>query len=325
MASIARVLSPYARRAVVKWGTTGRRRFSSNVGAEKPVAFRQWINDVAPDLKPPVSNRMLYDASLKLMVVGGPNQRRDYHLQWGEELFIMLRGSMVLDVVEQGNFRSIEIPEGHMFLLPPRIPHSPQRPADSIGLVVERAHPKHEMDGMQWFHGPRRPGEPRTAVEYEEYFFCENLGTQLAPIIKRYNARSPGDPPVTVSQPPITADSDVKIGPVLDIRPLLNMSDTDALPPRSNLVNGEEVSVDVISTKEAQLLKSIKDDPDTLIWQLDGGSVVQREYDGAGASDRLALREGDMFLARGPGTHKLSSEGNSVSLVICNKRAKTNV
>jgi len=59
------------------------------------------------------------------MVVGGPNSREDYHIEEGEELFLMLKGSMVLDVIEIGKKRSIEIKEGEYFLLPGGVPHSP--------------------------------------------------------------------------------------------------------------------------------------------------------------------------------------------------------
>ena len=43
------------------------------------------------------------------------------------------------------------IREGEVFLLPPHVPHSPQRPQEgSVGLVVEAARP-HELDAFNWY------------------------------------------------------------------------------------------------------------------------------------------------------------------------------
>jgi hypothetical protein len=92
------------------------------------IDFDAWLDRIRPLLKPPVANKMLYgsDSSLKVMVVGGPNQRSDYHLQEGEELFLQLKGDLRIDVVEHGRFRTVLVPEGHMYVLPRRVPHSPQ-------------------------------------------------------------------------------------------------------------------------------------------------------------------------------------------------------
>jgi 3-hydroxyanthranilate 3,4-dioxygenase len=70
--------------------------------------------------------------------VGGPNQRKDYHLEEGEELFFMRKGDMVLKILEAGKFRDVKIKEGDIFLLPGRIPQSPQCYSDTVGLVIER-------------------------------------------------------------------------------------------------------------------------------------------------------------------------------------------
>ena len=85
------------------------------------------------------------------MVVGGPNARTDYHWDEGAEWFYQLEGEMVLRIQEDGEARDIPIRAGETFLLPPRVPHSPQRMPDSVGLVIERKRLPHENDGLLWF------------------------------------------------------------------------------------------------------------------------------------------------------------------------------
>lgn len=87
-----------------------------------------------------------------VMVVGGPNQRVDFHDDPVEEFFYQLEGDMLLKVAEGGRIYDVPIREGEVFLLPPRLRHSPQRPvAGSIGLVVESPRPAETLDGFEWF------------------------------------------------------------------------------------------------------------------------------------------------------------------------------
>ena len=101
--------------------------------------FQKWIDENQHLLKPPVSNKKVFeDGEMTVQVVGGPNERTDYHDDPVEEFFYQLKGDMVLKVVDDGNFYDVPIHEGEVFLLPPHVPHSPQRPQEgSIGLVVE--------------------------------------------------------------------------------------------------------------------------------------------------------------------------------------------
>lgn len=122
------------------------------------------------------------------MIVGGPNTRADYHIEEGEELFYMIKGDMCLKVMEQGRPRDIHIREGEMFMLPRRIPHSPQREANTIGLVIERERLPEEKDGLRWYVQNSETKEPIGTILYQEWFHCTDLGTQLKPVIERFFA-----------------------------------------------------------------------------------------------------------------------------------------
>ena len=104
--------------------------------------FQKWIEDNEHLLKPPVGNKKVFeDGAMTVQVVGGPNERADYHDDPVEEFFYQLKGDMLLKVGDNGNFYDVPIKEGEVFLLPPHVRHSPQRPAGSIGLVVEPPRP----------------------------------------------------------------------------------------------------------------------------------------------------------------------------------------
>lgn len=117
-----------------------------------PINLKKWIDENRHLLKPPVGNQVVYkDTEFIIMVVGGPNCRKDYHFNEGEEFFYQLEGDMNLPIIEDGVFRNIEIKEGEIFMLPPRVAHSPQRKANTVGLVVERMRDQTELDACMWF------------------------------------------------------------------------------------------------------------------------------------------------------------------------------
>ncbi len=117
-----------------------------------PINLKKWIDENRHLLKPPVGNQVVYkDTEFIIMVVGGPNCRKDYHYNEGEEFFYQLEGDMNLPIIEDGVFKNIEIKEGEIFMLPPRVAHSPQRKANTVGLVVERMRDQTELDACMWF------------------------------------------------------------------------------------------------------------------------------------------------------------------------------
>ena len=118
-----------------------------------PVDLAGWVKAHEEQLRPPVGNAQIWDeGDFIVTVVGGPNQRTDYHDDPCDEFFFQLRGDMVLRVWEDGAPRDIAIREGAVFLLPAHVRHSPQRPVPgSVGLVIERPRPPGEVDGFEWF------------------------------------------------------------------------------------------------------------------------------------------------------------------------------
>ena len=145
-----------------------------------PLNFQQWIAEHRESLKPPVGNKCIYDGDFIVMVVGGPNQRTDYHYEEGPEFFYQLEGEMVLRIQEDGKPREIPIKAGEIYLLPPRVPHSPQRLPNSVGLVIERKRLAHEQDGLMWFC------ERCNQKLYEEFFTLVNIETQFHAIFDRF-------------------------------------------------------------------------------------------------------------------------------------------
>jgi 3-hydroxyanthranilate 3,4-dioxygenase len=120
----------------------------------RPFNLNQWIADNRDLLKPPVGNKNLYhDAGdYIVMIVGGPNARKDYHFNETEELFYQLEGDIEVGIQEDGKAVTIPIKEGEMFLLPANVPHQPRRGPNTVGLVIEVKRDDRELqDGLQWY------------------------------------------------------------------------------------------------------------------------------------------------------------------------------
>ena len=120
----------------------------------KPFNLKKWIDENRHLLKPPVGNKNIYIDSEDyiVMIVGGPNARKDYHYNETEELYYQLEGEITVYIQEDGEKKAMKLSAGDMFLLPARIPHSPNRGENSIGLVVEQKREGKEIpDGLLWF------------------------------------------------------------------------------------------------------------------------------------------------------------------------------
>lgn len=143
--------------------------------------FQAWIDDHRDRLKPPVCNQQVFEENdFIVMVVGGPNSRTDYHYDEGPEFFYQLEGEMLLKTIQDGKRVDIPIRAGEILLLPPKVPHSPQRLENSVGLVVERKRLPDELDGFMWYC------ENCDHLLYEEYLYVDDIVGQLPPVFDRF-------------------------------------------------------------------------------------------------------------------------------------------
>jgi len=147
----------------------------------RPFNFKKWIDDNRHLLKPPVNNKVVYkDAEFIVMVVGGPNSRKDYHYNESEEFFYQLEGNVIVKIQEDGKEVEVPINEGDIFLLPPKVPHNPIRFKNTIGLVMERRRRNGEKDGLMWFC------EKCNTKLYEEFFELNDITSQFQEIFVKF-------------------------------------------------------------------------------------------------------------------------------------------
>ena len=119
---------------------------------ELPINLLDWATANRDKLKPPVGNKYLYDGrDFFVMVIGGPNARNDFHVSDSEEYFFQLKGDIIVRIREGGEIKDIPVREGETFFIPGNVPHSPTRPPDTIGVVVERRRPPGETEHQQFY------------------------------------------------------------------------------------------------------------------------------------------------------------------------------
>lgn len=149
----------------------------------RPFNLQQWIDDNRDLLKPPVGNKNLYTEAgdYIVMIVGGPNARKDYHYNETEELFYQLEGDINVRIQEDGKAVDIPIKAGEMFLLPAGIPHSPMRSEGSVGLVIECIRKETGMvDGLMWFC------DNCNHKLHETFFELDNIEKDFLPRFREY-------------------------------------------------------------------------------------------------------------------------------------------
>jgi 3-hydroxyanthranilate 3,4-dioxygenase len=148
----------------------------------RPFNLHQWIDEHRHLLKPPVGNQSVYTdgKDFIVMVVGGPNSRKDFHYNQTEELFYQLEGDVVVRIQEDGKIVDIPIKQGEIFLLPACVPHSPQRGPNTVGLVIEKVRKPDEQDAFMWFC------ENCHEKLYEEFVNVSDIVAQLPPLMERF-------------------------------------------------------------------------------------------------------------------------------------------
>lgn len=147
----------------------------------QPINIPKWLKENEHLLQPPVNNYCLHRGGFTVMIVGGPNERTDYHVNQTPEWFYMHKGSMLLKVVDEGEFKDIHIHEGDSFLLPGNVPHNPVRFANTVGIVVEQDRPEGVNDQLRWYCSNCKE------IVYNESFYCSDLGTQVKDAILAFD------------------------------------------------------------------------------------------------------------------------------------------
>ena len=147
-----------------------------------PFNLQKWIEENRDLLKPPVGNKNLYPEGTDyiVMIVAGPNARKDYHYNETEELFYQLEGQINVRIQEDGKPVDIPLGPGDMFLLPPKVPHSPSRSEGSIGLVIERVRKEEHTDGLMWFC------DNCNHKLHDTYFPLKNIEKDFMPRFKEF-------------------------------------------------------------------------------------------------------------------------------------------
>ncbi|XP_005390978.1 PREDICTED: 3-hydroxyanthranilate 3,4-dioxygenase isoform X1 [Chinchilla lanigera] len=262
---------------------------------ELRVRVKTWVEENRASFQPPVCNKLMHQEQLKIMFVGGPNTRKDYHIEEGEEVFYQLEGNMVLRVLEQGKHRDVVIRQGEIFLLPARVPHSPQRFANTMGLVIERTRLETELDGLRYYVGDT------VDILYEKWFHCKDLGTQLAPIIQeffrseQYRTGKPS-PDQLPKEPPFPLSTRSVMEP-MSLEAWLDGHRRELQEGTSLSLFGDTYETQVIAHGRGSS-KGPGEAVDVWLWQLEGSSVVtmRGQHVGLAPDDSLLVPAGTPYM-----------------------------
>jgi 3-hydroxyanthranilate 3,4-dioxygenase len=140
----------------------------------QPLNFKKWIDTHRHLLKPPVGNKQVWDnGEYIVMVVGGPNNRKDYHYNETPEFFYQVEGDMILKIIDaKGTMIDVEINEGDIYL--------PQRRENTVGLVIEYPRSEGMLDALEWYC------ENCGNLLYGEKFILDNIETDMPLIFDTY-------------------------------------------------------------------------------------------------------------------------------------------
>eukprot|EP01129_Flabellula_baltica_P012408 TRINITY_DN5604_c0_g1_i1.p1 TRINITY_DN5604_c0_g1~~TRINITY_DN5604_c0_g1_i1.p1 ORF type:complete len:420 (+),score=94.39 TRINITY_DN5604_c0_g1_i1:1371-2630(+) len=270
-----------------------------------PYVLNDWISDNQDQFHPPVCNKLMYkEGQLKVMFVGGPNTRDDYHVEDGEEIFWMVQGDMCLKIMERGVPKDVVIREGEVFLLPAHVPHSPQRNADTVGLVVERERAEDELDCLRWYT------DGFDEVLYEEWFHCDDLGVDLPPVIQRYHQSEQYTTRVPV--PGFVGEPKFKIDEETVVTDPFSLADW--IEERKENIPEEGISVFPEKQEfQFRLFGSLNkelvfEDQECLYWVWSGSATVTKE------NETAELETSSFFLLQKNERHTIATNENTLLL-----------
>lgn len=295
---------------------------------EAPINLTAWYEENKEQFSPPFCNKVMYKKQLIVMFVGGPNQRRDFHLDRGSEFFYQMRGGMRLPTLQQGKLKIVDIPEGHVFLLPSCVPHSPQRPdKNSLGLVMERERYFDELDGLRYYCGfsAENIDEPESNADdilWERFFFLENLEKDVLPVVKAFNesdeckTNKPGDN--VLADPPLQINDKVSVP---DPFPLQDFLDKNAnalaknegapLPLFGEDHPDKEFRVLVVGPGKSR--PATKFGYETFLFQIRGCARVFLE----GKEDTpIEMKEEDCFIVQPNVSYRVERDEESIGMVV---------
>jgi len=269
-----------------------------------------WIENNNSSFLPPVCNKLMYGhGQLKIMFVGGPNQRKDYHIEQGEELFYQVKGDMVVKIMEKGQPRDVLLKEGQIFVLPGRIPHSPQRYENTVGLVIERERSEHEIDGLRYY----QPSDPTKSL-WERWFHCHDLGVQLKPVIEEFFASEahktgvPQDGDVA-PEPKLKIDTEKSAGDPFYLAKWLEEHAAEIKTGTAVLYSGGEFTVEATGVITSRSVEEHQ----LFVWQFRGSTTMGIDSD---AIHNFSLSSGDVILLEPGQKLLLDPRGDSVTLLI---------
>mmetsp|Transcript_76845 Transcript_76845/g.232940 ORF Transcript_76845/g.232940 Transcript_76845/m.232940 type:complete len:581 (-) Transcript_76845:474-2216(-) len=284
------------------------------------AAFRHvedWFEEHKASFAPPVCNKLMHKGQLSIMFVGGPNTRKDFHLEQGSEFFYQMRGDIELPTIQRGKRKLVKIRQGQVFCLPSRVPHSPQRPMPgSFGLVIERERVPGEMDGLIYF----TDFEQCEKVHWEKFFRCEDLGKDLPPVIgayKQFEASEQGKKaeawPVPEEERPVRQDRETEVPPPFHLADFL-------LAHEANLARGKVLPLFGADHPDKEFKVLVAGGPgkqsgqhwsgETWLYQLRGSATVEV----AGGS--LALEEGCCCIVKPNVPYSVVRAKGSAGLVV---------
>jgi 3-hydroxyanthranilate 3,4-dioxygenase len=149
------------------------------------INLMKWYEAHKHEMKPPVSNKYLYDGEdFFVMVINGPNSRNDFHVTNSEEFFFQVKGDIVVRIIEDGKIKDMIVREGETLFIPGNVPHSPTRPPNTIGMVVERRRPAGETEHLQFYC------DNCEHLVYDLEFDCADIVNHFSQAMKEFWANS---------------------------------------------------------------------------------------------------------------------------------------